>query len=68
MTKTVGVIKPDEVWPIVAFRERIGVGESTMAALLKDGLMYVEVHRKRYIRGQDWLDHVDREAANGDGK
>ena len=68
MAKKVGVIRPDDVWPIAAFRDRIGVGPSTMAELIKDGLEVVEIRRKRYVIGQSWLDHAKRAAVNGNGK
>ena len=65
-----GEIRADAVYTVEELRLRINVSKTTMHRLLHcDGLEFAVVHRRRYVLGKSWFEHVEKQqnAANGDG-
>ena len=41
------------------------MGDYAFKKARQDGLLVVEIGKKRYVRGTDWLTHLDRKARHG---
>lgn len=67
MARQEQVIRKDESYTVGEFRKRAGLGDYAYRRARKEGLRVVEIGKKRYVRGIDWLEHLDR-AAEGDSK
>ena len=53
-----GVINPEELYTLDAFKRRLGVREATLRAARRAGLQVYYVHKHAYIYGRDWIDYV----------
>jgi len=53
-----GVINPDELYTLDAFKRRIGVREATLRSARRAGLRVYYVHKHAYVYGRDWIDYV----------
>lgn len=53
-----GVINPEELYTLDAFKRRLGVREATLRAARRAGLRVYYVHKHAYIYGRDWIDYV----------
>jgi len=62
--KPPGVIRADEVYTINEFCRRSGLGDYAFRQARRDGLRVVEVGKKRFVRGADWLGYLDQIAAS----
>lgn len=54
----IGVINPDELYTLEAFRRRLGIKAATIRAARRRGLRVYYIHRHGYIHGRDWIDYV----------
>lgn len=53
-----GVINPSELYTLKAFKQRLGVQDSTLRAARRAGLRVLYIHKQGYILGKDWIDYV----------
>ena len=53
-----GVINPEELYTLDAFKRRLGVRDATLRAARRAGLRVYYVHKHAYIYGRDWIDYV----------
>ena len=58
-----GVISALEVYSVAEFRKRMGFGDFSFRKLRAAGLPIVEFGKKRIVRGKDWLEFLDKQAA-----
>ena len=63
--RTPGVIRTDEVYTVSEFRRRTKLGDYAWRQLRRE-LRVVEVGRKQFIIGADWLDYLTRKAQADD--
>lgn len=61
-SRTPGVIRGDEAYTVAEFRRRTGLGDFAWRQLRHE-LRVVEVGKKRFVRGTDWLEFLARKAA-----
>lgn len=54
----VGVISPDELYTLDAFKRRVGITESTLRSARRAGLKVSYVHKRAYVYGGDWIEYV----------
>lgn len=54
-----GVIQADEAYTVDEFRRRAGLGDFTWRQVKKE-LLVIPLGRKKYVRGCDWLEYLDR--------
>jgi hypothetical protein len=54
-----GVIRQDEVYTVAEFCRRMDIGNTSWRAV-RNGLKVIHVGKKRYVRGIDWIDYLDR--------
>lgn len=55
-----GVIRADEAYTIAEFRRRAGLGDYAFRQARGGGLRIIEVGKKRYVLGRDWLAYLER--------
>lgn len=53
-----GVINPEELYTLEAFKRRLGVRDATLRTARRAGLQVYYVHKHAYIYGRDWIDYV----------
>jgi hypothetical protein len=53
-----GVINPEELYTLEAFKRRLGVRDATLRTARRAGLRVYYVHKHAYIYGRDWIDYV----------
>lgn len=58
-----GIIRADESYTVAEFRRRADLGDYAFRQLRAKGLRVVECGKKRFVRGADWLEFLDRQAA-----
>jgi len=58
-----GVIDRDAAYSLAEFRRRTGLGSYAFRQARTAGLRVVEVGRKRYVLGSDWLRFLEQQAA-----
>lgn len=56
--ETSGVINPDELYTLSAFKRRLGIQEATLRSARRAGLRVYYVHKHAYIHGRDWIEYV----------
>lgn len=63
-----GVINPDELYTLQAFKKRLGIADATVRSARRAGLRVTYLHRQGYIFGRDWIDYVlkSQDGRNGD--
>lgn len=53
-----GVIVPNELYTLRAFKKRLGIADSTLRAARRAGLRVTYLHKQGYVYGRDWIDYV----------
>lgn len=53
-----GIIHPDRLYTLPAFKRELGIESSTIRAAREAGVKIYYRHRNGYIYGQDWIDYV----------
>ena len=57
---TSGVISPNELYTLSAFKRRLGIQEATLRSARRAGLRVYYVHKHAYVYGRDWIEYVLR--------
>lgn len=65
--RTPGVIRADESYTVVEFRRRATLGDYAFREVRRAGLRVVEIGKKRYVLGADWLEFQRRTAEASEG-
>jgi hypothetical protein len=60
------VIRADESYTVAEFRRRTGIGDYAFRELRQAGLRIISVGKKRFVRGCDWLAHLEKIVALSD--
>lgn len=55
---TNGVINPDELYTLRAFKRRLGVSDATLRSARRAGLRVRYLHKQGYVHGRDWIQYV----------
>lgn len=58
-------IRADSVYPLSDFQRLTGLGPKATRAAARRGLKIVRIGRRSYVRGQSFIEFVDRQAAEG---
>lgn len=53
-----GVVNPDELYTLDAFKRRLGIREATLRSARRAGLRVFYVHKQGYVHGRDWIEYV----------
>lgn len=53
-----GVINPEELYSLAAFKRRLGITSATLRTARRAGLRVFYVHKQGFIRGRDWIEYV----------
>ena len=53
-----GVINPDELYTLRAFKRRLGISDATLRAARRAGLKVAYLHKQGYVHGRDWIEYV----------
>ncbi len=53
-----GVINPDELYTLRAFKKRLGVSDATLRSARRAGLRVTYLHKQGYVHGKDWIEYV----------
>lgn len=53
-----GVVRPDELYTLEEFKQRLGISNSTMRAARRSGLRVLYRHKHAYVYGSDWIAYV----------
>jgi hypothetical protein len=53
-----GVINPDELYTLRAFKRRLGVSDATLRSARRHGLQVRYLHKQGYVHGRDWIQYV----------
>lgn len=61
--RTPGIITADSALTVAEFRRRAGLQQHAFAQARKAGLRVIEIGRKRYVLGADWLRFLEAQAA-----
>lgn len=56
--ENVGIINPDELYTLSAFKRRLGIQEATLRSARRAGLRVYYVHKHGYVYGRDWIEYV----------
>ncbi|PHQ34387.1 hypothetical protein [Rhodopirellula bahusiensis] len=59
-----GVINPEELYTLTAFKRRLGVADATLRTARRAGLKVHYLHKQGFILGSDWIDYVVNSAPN----
>lgn len=57
-TNPIGVISPEELYTLKAFKHRLGIREATLRAARRSGLKVHYAHKQAYVYGRDWIEYV----------
>jgi len=60
-----GVVNAHEVYTLPELQERLQLGEWAMRQARRSGLRMVKIGRRKYVKGADFLDYLDRQAKQG---
>ena len=63
-TSMTGVINPDELYNLSAFKRRLGITSATLRTARRAGLRVFYVHKQGFILGRDWIDYVTSSGPN----
>ena len=55
---TIGVINPDELYTLRAFKKRLGISDATLRSARRHGLQVRYLHKQGYVHGGDWIQYV----------
>lgn len=59
MTDSVqGVINPDELYTLRAFKQRLGISDATLRSARRAGLQVRYLHKQGFVHGKDWIEYV----------
>ncbi len=53
-----GVINPDELYTLRAFKQRLGISDATLRAARRAGLKVCYLHKQGFVHGRDWIEYV----------
>jgi hypothetical protein len=53
-----GVIRPDQLYTLKAFKSRLGISDATLRSARRAGLRVTYLHKQGYIYGRDWIEYV----------
>ncbi len=53
-----GVINPEQLYTLRAFKKRLGISDATLRAARRAGLKVSYLHKQGFIHGRDWIDYV----------
>lgn len=53
-----GVIKPQELYTLKAFKRRLEIADATLRSARRAGLRVTYIHKQGFILGRDWIDYV----------
>ncbi|GAA4445453.1 hypothetical protein [Novipirellula rosea] len=59
-----GVINPEELYTLAAFKQRLGVADATLRTARRAGLKVHYLHKQGFILGKDWIDYVVNSGPN----
>lgn len=59
-TGVAGEIHPERLYTLAEFMLRVGIGKTGLRAARRRGLAVLYYGRQGYIRGRDWIEHVER--------
>ena len=59
-----GVINPDELYTLTAFKRRLGVADATLRTARRAGLKVHYLHKQGFILGRDWIEYVVNSGPN----
>ena len=54
----VGIIRPDELYTLKEFTQRVGIRESALRSARRAGLRVCYAHNHGYVYGRDWIEYV----------
>ena len=54
----VGVINPEELYTLRAFKRRLGIADATLRTARRSGLRVHYLHKQGFILGRDWIQYV----------
>lgn len=54
----VGFIRPDELYTLKAFAQRLGIRETALRSARRAGLRVCYAHNHGYVYGRDWIEYV----------
>ncbi len=57
-----GEISATAVYTLEEFKRRVGLAEWAFRECKRAGLKCIKIGRRKYIRGSDWLEFLDRQA------
>jgi len=55
-----GVINPETLYTLEAFKRRLGIREATLRSARRAGLRVYYVHKHAYVYGRDWIEYVQQ--------
>jgi len=55
---TVGIITPDVLYTLKAFKKQLGIQDATVRSARRAGLRVTYLHKQGFIYGRDWIDYV----------
>ena len=64
-TTAPGVIEPQNIYTLREFQARSGLGETALRTARRAGLRVVRFKNRSYVRGQDFLEFLDKVAQDG---
>lgn len=53
-----GVINPEELYTLRAFKRRLDISDATLRAARRGGLKVTYLHKQGFVFGRDWIDYV----------
>lgn len=59
-----GVINPEELYTLAAFKRRLGVADATLRTARRAGLKVHYLHKQGFILGRDWIEYVVNSGPN----
>src|SRR5262245_3432519 len=66
--EVVGVIHPDELYTLTAFRRRLGMQAAALRSARRAGLRVYYVHKHGFVLGRDWIEYVLKAPVRRDGE
>lgn len=55
-------IRAGECYPLAVFMEKVGLAQWTLRRCRKSGLKMIKIGTRKFVRGEDWLDFLAKEA------
>lgn len=57
---SLGAIQAEAIYPLSEFQRLSGLGEAAMRKARRMGLMVTSIGRRRYVRGKDFYEFIER--------